>query len=297
MRNDCSLAIIAARTDVSFISHTIPHFVRSCNYPFTQRVLLADIAPLSGNFLNRPQPGSIEDLLQLGKELVANEVIDRTEIVSYSAHDRSKIVTKHFGETVPYDHDARGSPILSYVFSIEQAQSPYLLNTDSDMLLYQHHDYSWIDAGIELLRENVNVICVMPRPGPPREDGSLCQPVPYVRNDAGYFRFDLFSSRLFLIDVKRFKRLLPLKVHTVSHDGTTRSSSNLANWEAMVTSSMRQCGYARADLDIATAWTLHPVDRGTRFNSALPSIIRKLQSGWYPADQAGHYDLILKLWV
>jgi hypothetical protein len=259
--------------------------------------MLADIAPLSGNFRSRPQPGSIEELLQVGKDLISNDVIDRVETVNYSARHRSKVVTTHFGEMVPYDHDARGSPILSYVFSIEQAESPYLLNTDCDMLLYQHPDHSWIDAGIELLRENVDIICVMPRPGPPRDDGCLCQPVPYVRDDAGYFRFDLFSSRLFLIDVKRFKSLLPLKVHTVSHDRAKEGSSNLANWEAMVTCRMRECGYARADLDVATAWTLHPVDRGTRFNSALPAIIRKLQSGSYPTDQAGHYDLILNLWV
>lgn len=299
MTYTCSLAITAARTDVAFIRHTIPHFVHSCNYPFSQKVLVADTGSLSGEFSRRPGRGTIKQLLNCGNELITANVIDDIKLVDYSEPYRKRVYNKHFGQPLPFDHDERGSPILSYVFSIEEAKSDYLLNVDCDMLLHQDSGYNWVDSGIKLLRANPEVLCVMPRPGPPTDNGILHQPVPYEPDRAGFFRFNLFSSRAFLIDLKRFERMLPLKIETVQARVPNAGGppcSNLANWEAMVTSRMIKTGHVRADLNVSAAWTLHPVDRGTHFNKALPRVIKRVEEGWYPPEQAGHYDLILNLW-
>lgn len=261
---------------------------------------MADTGPLSGEFRRRPGKGTIKQLLDCGNELVTRGVIDGVKLVDYSEPYRRRVYNKHFGRPLPFDHDERGSPILSYVFSIEEAKSDYLLNVDCDMLLHQDRHYNWVDSGIKLLRAHPEILCVMPRPGPPADDGILHQPVPYEQDRGGFFRFSLFSSRAFLIDIKRFERMLPLKIETVrakGHDPGGPPRSDLANWEAMVTSRMIEAGHVRADLNVGTAWTLHPIDRGARFNKALPRIISRVEEGWYPPGQAGHYDLILSLWL
>lgn len=261
---------------------------------------MADVGPLSGEFMLRPDRGSIKQLLNCGSELVAIGEIDEVKVVNYTDLYRRRVYEKHFGEILSHNHDARGSPILGYVFSIEEARSQYLLNTDCDMLLYQDRLFNWIDSGIRLLQKNPEILTVMPRPGPPTEDGMLFQPVAYEHDRTGFFRFELFSSRVFLIDVNRFKAILPLKIERVpaeSCESENHLPSTLANWEAMVTSRMIKTGHARADLDSKAAWTLHPIDRGVRFNRALPSILKKIAHGWYPPDQAGHYDLILDSWA
>nr|WP_199313858.1 hypothetical protein [Leptolyngbya sp. FACHB-671] len=59
----------------------------------------------------------------------------------------------------------------------------------------------------------------------------------------------------------------------------------------------RRDSYIRAVLGSPKAWTLHPIDRQPKFIKALPDIIQKIESGWYPSEQGGHYDLILKSWL
>ena len=44
------------------------------------------------------------------------------------------------------------------------------------------------------------------------------------------------------------------------------------------------------------AWTIDPKDRSAEFIGALPNIIEKIEAGYYPLEQAGHYDLISKYW-
>ena len=36
---------------------------------------------------------------------------------------------------------------------------------------------------------------------------------------------------------------------------------------------------------------------GERFNSMIPELISKIESGWFPIKQAGHYDLNLDWWI
>lgn len=61
----CSLWIFVARTDVAFMMHTIPHILRMSHFPFEERVLAIDTAPLSGDKLLRPGIGTMEELRTL----------------------------------------------------------------------------------------------------------------------------------------------------------------------------------------------------------------------------------------
>ena len=73
-------------------------------------------------------------------------------------------------------------------------------------------------------------------------------------------------------------------------------SGKLDSWEVMVSNKLEKTSFVRATIASPKAWTLHPLKRSPDFIQALPKIIEKIEEGWYPPEQAGHYDLKWELW-
>jgi len=211
---------------------------------------------------------------------------------------------KHFAGPVRQTHSSGGYPILGSIFAVEECQADFLVHFDSDMLLHQDPDFNWISEGIKLLRQHRDLLAVLPRSGPPSRDGRLRQQEDtgeaFERDPRGIFRFMTFTSRVFLLERRRFERLLPLRprmplLELLRNYFTTRN--RMPEWETMVGYRLKETGLVRADLDTTRAWTLHPNDRGERFEAALPKLIARVEAGNYPAEQGGHYDLLLDAWV
>lgn len=292
---------------------TIPHLVRSCQYPFHKKVLVIDTAPLSGEKVNRPGVGTLEQLRENCAELIHRGIIDDTIDMDYSSAYRQRIYQKHFGTTrLKPTHNFKGYPILGSIFAIEAVPGDYILHFDSDMLLHQKSGFNWISAGIELLERREDVMFVRPLSGPPGEDGAFYQTKTYSVDREGFYRFDFFGSRTFLLQKERFNTLLPLPVlwtryrnHwlkqlppillTEIHNFLGRG--DLDSWEVMVSRKLEKTPYTRATLANPQAWTLHPIDRGPRFIENLPYLIQRIEAGEFPPEQAGHYDLILEAWL
>ena len=70
----------------------------------------------------------------------------------------------------------------------------------------------------------------------------------------------------------------------------------MPEWETMIGYRLQETGFVRADLASTRAWTLHPDDRGERFEAALPTLIARIEKGDYPAEQGGYYDVQFDLW-
>ncbi len=300
MTPSCSLSILVSRPDIGFMRQTIPHLVRSMNFPFTDRLLLADTAPLSGSYARRGDIGSLEELRKACAELIADGCMDRVLEVDHKDEAQLRTYQTHFSKRLPETRDYRGCPSLARVLAIEETRGDYLACFDSDMLLYQAPGHDWIREGIRLFQQAPDVMFVAPRPGPPAGGGNLRQPVEYERDPRGFFRFNTFSSRDFLIDRRRFARLLPIDPGYISWKrrllGRVTGASALQVWEVLISGKLGQTHYFRADLDSAGAWTLHAPDHGPAFLRALPGIISKVESGFFPPGQAGDYDLRLDAW-
>jgi hypothetical protein len=299
----CTLSISVSRPDVHFMMHTIPHLVRMCTYPFSERVLVIDTAPLPPRYHSDSHIATMEQLRDCCARLVADGVVDRLADIDYSEAFRRRAYRKHFGRPLRETSDYRGGgPLLGYVFAIEDARGDYFLHFDSDMLLYQATGYSWIAEALSMIQSHPDLLLLAPRPGPPSLNGRLRQHgAEYVRDPRGFFRFKHVTSRKFLMDRRRFESMLPLKPLHVSWKRRVRAllsdRSTLQHWEHMVTSRMAQTNFVRADLDSLNAWTLHTPDHGPAFVAALPSIIEKVESGWYPPEQGGDYNLQLQRWL
>ena len=298
----CTMSISVCRSDVYFMMHTIPHLVRMCNYPFLERVLVIDTAPLAPRYQSDSNIATIEQLRNCCAQLAADGVVDRLADIDYSEAFRRQVYQKHFGRRLRKTSDFRGTPILGYVYAIEDARGDYILHFDSDILLYQAPGHNWIAEALSMIQSHPDLLLLAPLPGPPSLNGRLQQGGFEYRHDPqGVFRFKHVTSRKFLMDRRRFESMLPLKPLYILWKRRIKAlltdRSTLQHWEHMVTARMAQTTFVRADLDSPNAWTLHTPDHGAAFLEALPSIIEKVESGWYPPEQAGNYNLQLERWL
>ena len=308
----CSLWIFVARTDVSFILHTIPHLVKMSNFPFEERVLAVDTATLTGDKVGRPGIGTREELRDCTRQLLTAGIVQRVVDINYDSSYQDRLYRQHFGSPLRPTHNYKGYPILGSIFTIEECRSDYLVHFDSDMMLHQQPDSSWIESGIEIMQQYSNLMSVRPLSGPPTEDGTLYQSTAYQQHPAGFYQFKFFGSRVYLINCRRFGQLLPLPIiwrpfrqkwlnrlpvplQTLYSNLTGKGK--LESWEIMVSRKVEETDYVRGTLANPKAWTLHPKDRSPAFIEALPRIIKRIEAGDYPSQQAGHYDLISELWI
>lgn len=310
----CSLSITVARTDILFMMYTIPHLVRSCNFPFFKRVLVMDTAPLSQEKVNRPGLGTLEDLKACCQKLVDDGVMDEILEIDYSESYRRQTYKKYFGlSNIRPTHNYKGSPMLGYIFSIEKVPGDYILHLDSDMLLYQKPGFNWIELGIDLLKRRDDVMFVRPFTGYPMPSEELFQQIQsYDYDPEGFYKFTFFSLRAFLLQRSKFEQLnpmpiswrcfkrkwlsnLPPRVLTSVNNWTGRGK--LESWEVIMSRQLKKMHCFRATLAHPEAWTLHPTQHGPEFVDNLPHIIDRIEQGDAPKEQSGYYDLQLEYWL
>jgi hypothetical protein len=260
-----------------------------------------DTAPLAARYLANPNLPTVKQFQMIGRKLIEDGVIDRVAFPDYSPGARKRIYSKHLGADHWESHDFRGTQVLGTMQQIEDSSGDYFLHFDSDILLYQKRGFDWISVAINLLKEIPEVMVALPRPGPPLVNGQLHQPfAPYTHDPRGFYGFKFISSRRFLIDRRKFEKILPFRPLFVSRKRRLLSAftrrSTLLNWEQMATARIEHTPFIRADLDSPFAWTLHAVDHGPEFCQYLPEIINRVEEGWFPTSQAGHYDLQLGAW-
>ena len=199
-------------------------------------------------------------------------------------------------------HCFRGYPIYGSFKQFIDTDAKYILHLDCDMIFYEDPAFSWVQEGIRIMEENEDVLCILPRGGPPTKDGSLHQgTTPYeVDGKRGLYLFKNFTSRHYLIHRERFLSLLPLKPLWLSWREPIKSrlfgNGKMLCWEAMVEHALEKSDMWRADLMTDEAWSLHPGDRSLEFYQLLPQIIDSVNRNEFPEEQRGHFDLRLSDW-
>jgi hypothetical protein len=324
MKTPVSIWILVARTDVPYMLQTIPHQLKACNYPFEERVLAVDTAPLTGDKRHRYDTGSQEDLMAACQTLIEQGVVDRIVEVDYSPSLIEEIYTKYFGakqalQMLDHTHNWKGSTVYASLYCLETAKSDYYLHLDADMLLYQDPDYDWITAAIELTNSISEIAVIRPRCGAPHPEGKVFQSHFSTIDHRGFQANKFFSMRAYLVRRDRFAQLAPIPLMWQHRPLLSRHLSlflqpvfaklerrlrgqhgsvkgAIASFEPMTSRKLEMSKYIRADLTSTKAWTIHPAKHDADFITALPNLIRAIEQGKYPPGQEGHYDLILAEW-
>jgi hypothetical protein len=220
----------------------------------------------------------------------------------YQSKEIKTTNTKYLGYPFKETHCFRGYPVFGSFKQFSDTSSKYLLHLDCDMIFYEAPNFSWILEGIRIMEENEDILCVLPRGGPPTKDGTLHQGTTEYQTDKKreLFLFKNFTSRHYLIHKQRFMSLLPLKPLWLSWREPIKSrvlgKGKMLCWESMVGEALENSNLWRADLMTDQAWSIHPGDRSAEFYKLLPKIIKSVSRNDFPDEQRGHFDLRLDDW-
>jgi len=298
----CDLFILSAVTDLSFLKFTIPHQLKQCKVN-GKRVLRIDTSPVSGYYKNHRELSRLSELKDLGNNLLNKGLIDEVLQIDYNQELINSAYRKHFGKNFPETHCFRGYPYYGSILPFESSDSEYIAHLDSDMLIYQEEGFDWIKESIEIMENNSDILCCLPLSGPPTQNGSLIQGISKYDfdSDRNVYLFKNFTSRIFIINQKRFSSLLPMDILWLSWREKIKSKilgcGKLLCWEASVSNALEKSCYYRADLASKSAWSLHPYERSERFYKNIEYLTKSIESGFFPDKQAGQYELVLDWWV
>ena len=220
----------------------------------------------------------------------------------YTTRNIRSVNKTQFGYPYKETHCFRGYPIYGSFKQFIDVDSKYILHLDCDMIFYEEPKYSWIQEGMKIMEENEDILCVLPKGGPPTKDGTLHQGTTQYKVDErrSLYLFKNFTSRHYLIHRERFLSLMPMKPIWLSWREPIKSrllgGGKMLCWETMVEKALGNSALWRADLMSDQAWSLHPGDRSEKFYNLLPGIIESVNRNEFPEEQRGHFDLRLQTW-
>lgn len=301
MGNSIQAFIFSARSDTKFIENTLPYLIKPLEKASCKITLILDTRNPSGVLSNALSQSNLNEITCKIENIQSklNFEFLTTSYDSKSVHSKNRT---QFNYPHKETHCFRGYPIYGSFNQFLDTDSKYILHLDCDMIFYEDPAFSWVQEGISIMEEHKDILCVLPRGGPPTKDGSLHQgTTPYeVDEKRGLYLFKNFTSRHYLIHRERFLSLLPLKPLWLSWREPIKSrlfgKGKMLCWEAMVEHSLEQSDMWRADLMTQKAWSLHPGDRSEEFYQLLPQIIDSVNRNEFPEEQRGHFDLRLSDW-
>ena len=297
-----SCFIFVARSDATYLPETLPQLCQMIAKANCKVEIVLDTTPPKGVLGESLAQSQLSDITAILETIQKDHSF---EIEHYSSDDlkEAKHLSKlHFGKSYRETHCFRGYPLLGSIRQFHKDDSDYVLHFDSDMLFHETEGFSWIESGIDLMEEHDDIVCVLPRGGPPTSNDSLFQGTTDYRIDQerGIYLFKNFTSRHYLIHRKRFLELLPMKPIWLSWREPIKSmllgNGKMLCWETIVENAISKSKYWRADLMTTNAWSLHPGDRSAKFHNLLPKIMENLASGRFPIEQCGHFDLCIEAW-
>ena len=301
MENTTQAFIFTARSDAKFIEITLPYLFKLLEKADSNITLILDTRDPSGVLGNILTQSSLQDINSKIENLQAKL---KFEFLTTSYDPKSIRSNNRLQFDYPQreTHCFRGYPIYGSFKQFIDTDAKYVLHLDCDMIFYEAPDFSWIKEGVRVMEENKDVLCVLPRGGPPTKDGNLHQgATPYqVDEKRELYLFKNFTSRHYLIHRERFLSLLPLKPLWLSWREPIKSrlfgNGKMLCWETMVENALVNSDMWRADLMTEQSWSLHPGERSEEFYQLLPQIIDSVSRNEFPVEQRGHFDLRLNEW-
>ena len=301
MENKPQAFLFTARSDTLFIANILPHLIKLLEKADCKISLMLDTRDPSGVLASTLEQSSLFEITTK-IENIQNKLNFDFLTTSYDLRSIRSKNRLQFNFPFKETHCFRGYPIYGSFKQFIDTESKYILHLDCDMIFYEAPSFSWVQEGIRIMEENEDVLCVLPRGGPPTKDGSLHQgTTPYeVDEKRGIYLFKNFTSRHYLIHRERFLSLLPLKPLWLSWREPIKSrllgNGKMLCWETMVEHALEKSDLWRADLMTDQAWSLHPGDRSAEFYQLLPQIIDSVNRNEFPEEQRGQFDLRISDW-
>lgn len=274
-----SFTVNACNSDAPYLEQTLRHMMRQLNFPFAERIVTYDPGRQVGKYAERIQ-GSQNEVELILQRLLDDKVIDRVDVVPWTAEEQHRILMKYFGNENIDLKDFSGAPIYQYLYALDRCLGDYVFHADSDMLFHRAGNDSWIAEGIALMQQEPRVIVTCPRAGPPQArnwleklTGRSFEPAPREK----WRRVDFTSTRYFLMDMARFRSCLPL---VQAKPGEPLENS--------LTHTFKLRGLEHWNLTTLDHWTIHPWRHDENYVRYLDDLIWATEHGVYPFKRTGH---------
>ncbi len=289
-----TLQISLAPTDYWHACVLLPHQLRAWRSQTAEVLLSVDLHRSAGRFAARWNEGR-DRLTAFLQTLEGVRVVP----VDYGAAAMARVAAEFFGgQSIPAK-DFRGGPYYSYFYGLAEARHPHVLHADSDMF-FGGGSPTWLAEATGHMERHPEVLFAAPLPGPPAPDGRLRSQKAEAEPGAEHtFRFDTMSTRLFLVDRRRFQKsvgaLPPRRPPALRNNLKALIEGNPPADlpEHLFTSAMRARGLVRREFLGAAPgmWSLHPPYRCADFYDKLPELVRRVEAGDVPEAQRGDHDI------
>ena len=279
-----SFTVNACNADAPYLQQTLRHMMRQLNFPFAERVVTYDPGPQVGRYAERIQ-GSQQEIERILKILLAEDVIDRVDVVPWTEEEQKRVLLKYFGDSGIEPRNFRGAPIYQYLYAMDACSGDYLFHVDSDMLFYRQGERSWLNDGLELLQRESRVIVATSQGGPPQARNWLERKTGFSFERKPQFVWrpvDSISTRYFLMDVSRFRACLPLQ--------QAKPNESL---EKTFFHTFTRRGYHRWEMNGSNHWAIHPFSHDENYVRYLDDLIWAVENGIYPFVRNGlRWDML-----
>jgi hypothetical protein len=292
--NPVTLQISLAPSDIRHARLMLEHQVRVWRAQVSEILLCVDYHRSAGRFSEGWNEGK-ELIGKLAHSVTGARVVE----VDYGPSAMEPVSSEFFGGRPIPAKDFRGGPFYSYFFGMAQAAQPIVLHSDSD-IFFGGGSQTWMAEAIEQMKVHEEILFAAPLPGPPTADGRLrSQTAESEANDPNAFRFDSMSTRIFLVDRRRFRTrigsLVPKRPSAFRNSlkAIVEGNPPFDLPEHLFTEAMRSNGLVRREFlgKDPGMWSLHPPYRCEDFYEKLPQLIRRVEAGDIPDAQRGDYDI------
>lgn len=303
-----TLQVNVAPSDLPHAAMTLPHHLRRWSAQVDEVIYTLDLGKSAGprgTHFDEYKPG----MVRLTESLAQSSPRHRLVEVDYSDAAVNQVGNDFFGGAKPPRKDCFGAPFYAYFYGLAAVETRYVLHMDCD-ILFGGGSALWLTEAIELLGSRPDVLFVSPHAGPPSPDGRISRRVRRaqrrtqmfgsepVLEDEGTrtYRLRHVSTRLFLADMTRFRRAMPLTIMDAPPwgFGSDLATSPYFPAETVLSRAMHEGEWLRIDLLGAAPgmWWLHPAQRGSAFTGNLPRLIDAIENGAVPSGQEGRYELL-----
>lgn len=223
-KSGITLQINLSPGDLAYASQTIPKLALAHQSGIEERLAIVDCCrPQRTKFVDpdRRFPESafyqrVDEITALAETFKRDGYFDRVVYVRPGSGLIAALSSRYLGGVVSETHDAGACGLMSYLAAFEEARTRFLLHYDADMLLYQAAGYDWAEEATGLMSRSPQTLSACPRSSPPHntesnvaDAPSLHEGRPLARVEGGWLN-DWFSTRCFLMDLRKLSGYLPL---------------------------------------------------------------------------------------
>ncbi len=274
--HDATLLIKVSSMEWGTIDMQIMHIVKQLDVPrvFKERVVVTDTA--EDGFNRKYDTGNFDILMTKLLHLKNDGIIDRIEVLPDDSVERQKIALKWFSVKSVESRSANGQPILATLFGFDSCNTKYILQLDSDCLIWRS------SARDDYLDKMISVI--------ENDPTALTVSFPIANSSCNYFEYEKNKKyrvevRNCLISKKRLMDVLPLE-NSIDENGRL-----LLSWHRSLDKKISIEKWNSLRMSSKDAYYIHVPNCQKVDHNVWYNIIKSVEMGREVAEQAGNVNL------